>query len=257
MFTPSYSLWTPLFSSSPTTCYQKARKQTKRKLKVLPLNCNGLKGSNKQAEFHTLVELHQPDVILGRESKIDPSIPTSSIFWDKYKMFRKDRTASGGGVFIATRNDLTALREPRFDVGDCLNQIVTASLQFSRTKKLYIASFCNPSATDPGPLELLDEYLSKLYNHSKFPQLTLGGYFNCIGINWPNLQLHLQLPVHICDRVLLELVDKFGLTRHVRWPTCLDRTLDLAFSSLPNTISACHVTTGISDYEAVLFEVEA
>ena len=105
----------------------------------------------------------------------------SAIDW----LFRKDRTASGGGVFIAIRNDLTAIEETRFEVVDC--EIVTASLQFSRTKKLYISSFYNPSSTDPRPLELLDDDLSNLYNHSKFPQLILCGDFNCCGIDWPNL----------------------------------------------------------------------
>ena len=104
--------------SSPTASHLKTRQQPRRKLKILSLNCNGLKGSNKQAEFHDLVELHQPDIIGGWESKIDPSIPICSIFWDKFEGFRKDRTTSGGSVFIVIQNDLTIVKEPHFDVED-------------------------------------------------------------------------------------------------------------------------------------------
>lgn len=52
------------------------------------------------------------------------------------------------------------------------------------------------------------------------------------------------------------IVDKFGLTQHVKWPTRFDRTLDLAFFSHPNTIQACHMTAGMSDHDAVLFKVD-
>ena len=94
---------------------------------MLSLNCNGLKSSNKQAEFFALTDLHQPDIIVGCESKIDPTMPSGSIFRDRFEVFRKDRTATGGGVFIAIRRDLTAVEEPRFDVQGCE---ITVSIQF-------------------------------------------------------------------------------------------------------------------------------
>ena len=246
----------PLHTSSPSAHHSSKRTKSKprRKLKVLSLNCNSLKSSNKKAEFHALLDLHQPDVIMGCESKIDPSIPTGSVFWDKFDVFRKDRTSSGGGVFIAIRNDLAAVQEPRFDVQGC--EIITASLQFSKTKKIYLSSFYNPSATDLVPLGLLDDHLSKLYSHSKFPQLILCGDFNCGGVDWPNLGLRHDITTHNCDSVILDVATKYGLTQHVKWPTRKDRILDLAFSSQPNTIQACHVIPGMSDHEAVLFEVD-
>ena len=71
----------PLHSSSPISS-SRSTKQTKRKLKIISLNCNGLKNSTKKADFCALIDLHQPDIVLGCESKLDPTIPTYSIFPD-------------------------------------------------------------------------------------------------------------------------------------------------------------------------------
>ena len=60
----------PLRSSSPTIPALPRKKPVERKLKVVSLNCNGLKGLTKRAEFHSYIELHQPDIILGCESKL-------------------------------------------------------------------------------------------------------------------------------------------------------------------------------------------
>ena len=61
------NIGSPLISFSP-----KALKQSKhllrRKLKILSLNCNGLKSLKKKAQFNAIINLHQPDVILGCES---------------------------------------------------------------------------------------------------------------------------------------------------------------------------------------------
>lgn len=165
------------------------------KTKGWSLNCNSIKSANKQAEFLALLDLFQPDVLLGCESKIDPKIPTYSVFSDRYKVFRKDRSCSGGGDFNAIIKSTTAFEEPHLDVQD--GEIVTASIQFSRTKKLYISCFYNPSPTDVSALELLDDYLSKLYNQSQSPKLVLDGNFNCRHVDWSTLGLHPEFSNHV------------------------------------------------------------
>ena len=87
----------------------------KRKLKVVSLNCNGLKGLTKRSEFQSYVELHQ----------LDADILTYSIFPESYDIFRKDRSSSGGWVFIAVRNDLVAVEERRHDVK--ASEVITVS----------------------------------------------------------------------------------------------------------------------------------
>ena len=73
-----------------------------------------------------MIDLHQLDVILGSESKIaDSSVPTCSIFPDSYEIYRKDRSLSGGGVFIAVKKSLIAEEE-----------IIGVSIQLARLKKI-------------------------------------------------------------------------------------------------------------------------
>ena len=105
-----------LHSSSPTSSAPPRRKPAKRKLKVMSLNCNRLKCSAKRCEFQSYIELHHRDIILECESKLDADIPTYWIFHERYNIFCKDRSSSGGGVFIAVRNDLVAVEGKRFDV---------------------------------------------------------------------------------------------------------------------------------------------
>ena len=88
------------------------------------MNCNGLKSNSQKAAFNSMIDLHQPDVTLGCESKIDSSVPTY-IFPDSYEIYRKDRSLSGGGVFIAVKNSLIAVEE-----------ITGVSIQLARLKKI-------------------------------------------------------------------------------------------------------------------------
>ena len=86
----------------------------------------------------------------------------------------------------------------------------------------------------------------------------MAGNYNCGGTDWHNLDLHKEIPAQPCDRDLLELTNKYGLTQHIKSPTrpSSGRTLDLVFSSNPNYVQAHHVIPGISDHDAILFEVD-
>ena len=67
------------------------------------VNFNSIVSPNKRALFHSLVDDHKPDIIFGSESKLDPSIPTYSVFPDNYLVHQKHGVAGGGGVFLAVR----------------------------------------------------------------------------------------------------------------------------------------------------------
>ena len=59
--------------SNPATSSPK--RNTKPKLKGVIINCNGLKSSKHSAEFQALLEIHDPDIVLGTESKLNTDIP--------------------------------------------------------------------------------------------------------------------------------------------------------------------------------------
>ena len=126
-------------------------------------------------------------------------------------------------------------------------EIITVCLQFPRTKKLLISSYYRPPSSDTNSLEILDDFLSNVFHSTKLPQLILAGDYNCGVTDWHNLDLHKEIPAQSCDRNLLELTNKYGLTQHVKLPTTPSsgRTVDLVFSSNPNYVQAHHVIPGI------------
>ena len=81
-------------------------KLKKGKLKFMTINCDGLKGKQRQQYLASLIDSEQPDIIMGQESKLDNSYTDSEVFPDGYLVKRKDRNARGGGVFIAYRDNL-------------------------------------------------------------------------------------------------------------------------------------------------------
>lgn len=76
--------------------------------------------------------------------------------------------------------------------------------------------------------------------------------------NWCLGDLYSDVLAHACDHALLEIVDTFGLTQHVKSSTCpaSGRTLDPVFSTNNHLIQACHVIPSISNHDTVLFEVD-
>ena len=51
------------------------------------LNCNGLKGSDHIVKFEALLDLHNPDFVLGTESELRPDISSYSVFPPNYTVF--------------------------------------------------------------------------------------------------------------------------------------------------------------------------
>ena len=72
-------------------------------IKILTININSIKGEEKNTKFTGLVALEDPDIIIGTESKLDPSMKNAEIFPENYDIVRKDRSKYGGGVFIAAK----------------------------------------------------------------------------------------------------------------------------------------------------------
>ena len=69
---------------------------------ILHLNINSV--YLKRFELIEILNLQLFDVILLNETKLDKSIPESSIKSSNYKIIRYDRDRSGGGVLVCIRN---------------------------------------------------------------------------------------------------------------------------------------------------------
>ena len=97
----------------------------------------------------------KPDIILGNETWLDPSIKSNEIFPDGFKVYRKDRVGQvGGGVLVAIKNDyISDLVEELSPDDKC--EMVWVKLEIVGSKTLYISSFYNPKTTDEQSLKWL------------------------------------------------------------------------------------------------------
>ena len=159
-------------------------------------------------------------------------------------------------MFIAVRNDLTTVQERGLALEGC--EVITTSVQLVWRKKLFLSSFYWPPP-DRDALDLSDDYPGKLYSKCpRFPNIILAGgggggtlialvlTGQAVRLFWYPLSTH-----RIANSLLwqINLVSPSTLTR-------FDSFLDLVFSSNPGLIQACHVTPGLSDHGAFLFEID-
>ena len=68
-------------------------------LKVLIMNCQSIVG--KRAIFDNLIDCYSPEIVVGTESWLKPSISNSEVFPTSFQVFRRDRPTGHSGVFIA------------------------------------------------------------------------------------------------------------------------------------------------------------
>jgi exonuclease III len=230
-------------------------KNRKNKISAMVINCNGLKGIKKQAAFRAAVEHHNPDIIMGCESKISPNIATYSVFPENYTFYRKDRNENGGGVFLAVRDAIISADIPDLNP-DC--EVVWASLQFSNSKPLYIASYYGPHKKKPKSIDELAKSLSTIFSkqRSKSPNVIIGGDFNYPDINWDlwsttnpkTASDHRGFLNFLVENSLAQLVMK--VTRPIS-----NSILDLITTTNPQLVSNIEVYPGISDHNIVTFDI--
>ena len=156
-------------------------------------------------------------------------------------------------VLIALRNDIIA--DPQDKLNTC--EIVWTKVHFFRNKAVYLASYYRPPNDHTASLEALHESLAILYRSCKLPpSIIIAGDLNLPDINWENLCTTNQHTATKHNK-LLEIVSEYGLTNMVNEPTRLDsgNILDLVLTSNPALISNVNTVSGMSDHEAVLFQI--
>jgi hypothetical protein len=80
-------------------------KQEPKSLVLLQVNCRRI--YNKALEFWNIVDTYDPDIVIGTESWLREEMGNSEIFRADLTIFRRDRKARGGRVFIGVRKNIT------------------------------------------------------------------------------------------------------------------------------------------------------
>jgi hypothetical protein len=233
---------------------ERSKKTKRNTLNAILINTNSIKSITKTTQLKTTIQSNNPDIMFLVETKIDENYPTYSFLPPNYNAIRKDRSIHGGGVLIAFRDDIVA--EPLTNLNsNC--EIVWTKVHFTRNKSIYFASYYRPPNDHLQLLEALHESLTKLYRTQKIPpNVVIAGDFNLPDINWSKQQITNNRTASKHNK-LLEIINKFGLQNMLNNPTRIDsgNILDLILTSNPSIIVNTHTTPGMSDHEAVTFNV--
>ena len=248
-------------SSLPTqshvqNCHNKKRNQPKRnRMSCLLINCRSIK--NKVADVAAVISEHDPDIILGTESWLNPEIGSGEIFPETYNVFRKDRITNSheGGVFQAIKKDIIVTHRTDLDT-EC--EIIWTQCQLAgrKSKSILFGSYYRPNVSDMDGLVELNVSLLKMRDNINKSNVLLAGDFNAPDIDWQNPETSSTCKT---SERLLEIIDEHDLTQLVQEPTRrqgeIQNILDLVLSNNKNLGRNVTIIPGISDHDMVLFTV--
>ena len=84
-------------------------------------------------------------------------------------------------------------------------------------------------------------------------RVILGGDFNCPGIDWEHGTLTEScVPYHFRE-ILIALAEDTQMSQLVTFPTRGNNTLDLCFTTHPDSVLSCEPVSGFSDHDAVIY----
>jgi len=125
-----------------------------------------------------------PDILLAVETKLDGSVQSSEFLPPHFIPSRHDRKRDGGGVLIATRDNIIAEPLLEFDT-DC--ELRWVKIHLDAAKTLIVGVFYRPPDSSTQCLHALNTSINNV--RAKFPEaiLMLGGDFNLPGTDWSSL----------------------------------------------------------------------
>ena len=233
------------------------KKQDKQNLRILSLNCRGIRG--KTSEFSSIIDYTKPDIVCGVESFLHgvkpgqnpegSAIRSSEVFPENYNVYRNDRNGDGGGVFILIHKSLIAMEMPEFTSDGEINW---AKITLQGCKDLYVGVYYMPQR-NLQDLQYLEKSLDAL-NDKRNRHIILCGDFNCPSINWKESKVDLEAADRIVQEKLVDVAIDHSLTQVQEEPTRYNNLLDLTFTNNPSLIRSCSCIPGISDHEAVVVD---
>ena len=208
---------------------------------------------NKKAEFYSLLNCHNPDIVIGTESWLTLNHLDCEIFPQSlgYTSFRRDRCSEtkGGGVFILVRNTFVATEQKELQT-DC--EILWVKLELEGYKSLYIASYYRNQEGDSHSFEELRKSLEHV-SQLKGDVWVLGD-LNFPDISWSEEHVPSVKPGYSFPKLyedFINTLDDCNLEQMVSKPTRGKNTLDLFLTSNYTLVNNVDVKPGISDHDLV------
>ena len=195
-----------------------------------------------------------PDVIVGTETWLQSSVFSSEFLPTNYQVFRNDRitNTTGGGVFLALKNNLIAREEPEIQT-NC--ESIWASVHIKGVPTLYFGAFYRRHF---GTTALDQQYLCELESAiSKLPkncQIILAGDFNLPDVDWTKNFFVPGGRYPAISKQLINIAHDHNLHQLVTLPTRENSILDLVLTNVPSLIQNINILPGVSDHDIVSVE---
>ena len=245
----SYKL-KPVHSSTPAKKQQPTQQKLKVPLRVLNMNFQSIK--MKQCRLSNVLESVKPDIVIGTETWLDSNFKDSEIFPSGYKLHRKNRTANGGGVLIAVKEEYNSEDVPELDTS-C--EIIWARIKLIGNGNVYVCSYYRHNVSDEESIEELDKSLTRVSAIRNATTL-IGGDFNFPGWDWKNKRLKPKSAYPSLHTKFSEILDDVCMVQIVEEPTRKNNTLDLLITNQPDKILRVDVLPGVSDHDIVFAEFD-
>ena len=213
----------------------KQRLKYPKNLTIGHLNINSVR--NKFSSLQQTV-LNKTDILLLSETKIDDSFPNSQFYAEGFKMYRKDRTKTGGGLLLYVNENLPGkiINSYKFKEN---SEIIVFEFSVSNKKWLLLGNYKPPSQNDLSfinELNLALNFFSPIYEN-----FVLLGDFNLSTEN-PSLK---------------NFMCSFDLESLINSPTCYKSTnpscIDLILTNKKNHfMKSTTFETGLSDHHKLI-----
>ena len=197
----------------------------------------------KRAEWEALIQTMQPDFIHATETWLEPSTSSAEFLPNGYAVYRKDRPADKhGGVFLAYRKDLPVKHIEDLETD---GEILWCQLDIRGKRPILLGTVYKPKHDDIESVDHLCDNLDKISNSTRLRDVVIHGDFNQPNIDW---RTKATIPNHSASKAtadrMLELIQIYGLTQHVKEPTRLKNILDLVLTNNSTLVEETAVVPG-------------
>ena len=242
------SIGQPLHESTPKRNPEKHKHKGLDSIKILNINCQSV--VNKKDQLHSVIDIENPDIVIGTESWLSPSIYDGEIFPPNlnYTVYRRDRQTktTGGGIFILVRNTLISDLKPQYNT-NCENLWVEVKVR--GTKPLLIGAYYKPKELDHESMYELKSSLDCILQSDKYSNILLSGDFNLPSMNWNDEATTPGCKNQSYYEQFLTIMKDCNLTQVIDRPTRGENILDLIFTTNTTLVQNSDVIPGIGDHD--------
>ena len=185
--------------------HQKPTNRNPANFRILVVNFQSV--MSERCELACVIDTVKPDIIIGCETWLRPTINNSEFLTADYTVYRKDRPDGYGGVLLAVHSSLNSHAvEVSTDA-----ELVAAKILAGK-QSLVVCSFYRPPNNDSSYMDALTEAITLLSKSDPKAALWIAGDANLPDIDWSNDQVRYHQYSHQISDSFLQVLARTGLS---------------------------------------------